>query len=198
MVYPALILICVAAWGCLHSWLASLGVKEAARRIFGENADRFYRLAFIVIAVLTFTPILAMVAFLPSRLLWRIPFPWVYATIFIQVLSILGLISTIIRTDVWAFVGLRQIRDPKVEGQKPLVAVGMYKAVRHPLYLLTIILIWLFPYVTDLFMAFAIASTAYFLIGTIPEEYKMVHHYGDAYRRYREKVPRIIPRIKFK
>jgi len=193
-----LILICFAAWGCLHSWLASLEVKACARRIFSKVIDGFYRLIFIGIAVLTLLPILAMVIFLPSHLVWRIPTPWIYGTVAIQVLCILGLLVTIFRTDVWAFIGFRQIRHPEVENEKPLVITGMYKVVRHPLYLLTMILMWLFPYMTDLVLAFIIAGTAYFLIGSIPEEAKMLKHYGETYRQYKDEVPRIIPRIKLK
>lgn len=197
MIYPFLIVISMTAWGCLHSWLASLRTKQTARQLLGERIDRFYRILFVGIALLTLSPILAMLVFLPSRLLWRIPAPWVYGTTVIQVAAVVGLIVTIFKTDVWSFVGLRQLKHPDGEEKKTLVVKGLYGLVRHPLYLLVIVFMWLIPYMTDLILAFVIASTGYFILGSIPEERKMLEIYGDAYRKYREEVPRIIPWIGF-
>jgi protein-S-isoprenylcysteine O-methyltransferase Ste14 len=64
------------------------------------------------------------------------------------------------------------------------------------MYLFSIILFWLLPYITDLILAFITASTLYFLIGMIPEERKLVEVYGEEYQRYQEDVPRIIPGLK--
>jgi methanethiol S-methyltransferase len=196
--YPILIVVCVTAWGFLHSWLASLRTKRIARQLLGEWVNRFYRILFIGIAILTLSPILAMVVFLPSRLLWRIHAPWVYGTATIQAAAVVGLIVTILMTDVWSFVGLRQLKHPNGEEKKSLVVKGLYGFVRHPLYLLVILFMWLIPYMTGLILAFVIASTGYFILGSIPEERKMLEIYGDAYRRYQESVPRIIPWIKLR
>jgi len=198
MYYPLLILVSMTAWGFLHSWLASLRTKQTAKYLFGEHINRIYRIFFVGIAILTLSPILAMLVYLPSRLLWRIPVPWIYGTIMVQLLAVVGLIVTILKTDIWAFVGLRQLKHPEVEEKKDLIVTGLYKFVRHPLYLLVIIFLWLIPYMTDIVLAFVIASTGYFIFGSIPEERKMRKIYGDTYRRYQQDVPRIIPWIKYK
>jgi protein-S-isoprenylcysteine O-methyltransferase Ste14 len=56
--------------------------------------------------------------------------------------------------------------------------------VRHPMYLFSLILFWLFPFITDLILAFFAVSTLYFLIGMIPEEKKLVEIYCEEYERY--------------
>jgi protein-S-isoprenylcysteine O-methyltransferase Ste14 len=56
--------------------------------------------------------------------------------------------------------------------------------VRHPMYLFSLILFWLFPFITDLILAFFAVSTLYFLIGMIPEEKKLVKIYCEEYERY--------------
>jgi methanethiol S-methyltransferase len=192
-------MVCVAAWGSLHSWLASLKTKSLVQRLIGEGMMRYYRLTFIGVAILTFLPLFAMLVYLPSRLLWRIFTPWLYGTVTLQILAVLGLLYTFLQTDIWHFIGLRQLTNPEIgdEGNEDLVVSGLYALVRHPLYFLVIVFLWLIPYMTDVILAFVTACTVLFVLGTIPEERKMIEIYGDAYRRYQCQVPRIIPWLKF-
>ena len=192
-VYPLLVFIAMGAWGALHSWLAAFSTKRIARKIFGVGIDRYYRLIFVGAAVLTLLPIMGMVVFLPSRTLWVIPAPWVYGTALIQLLALLALINTVLQTDVMTFVGLRQVYQPHEEHENKLVLTGFYRFVRHPLYLFSIIAFWLFPFMTDLVLAFILAGSLYFLIGIIPEERKLVETFGEEYKQYRQDVPALIP-----
>lgn len=196
--YPVLVFIAMAAWGVLHSWLAAFSTKRLAREIFGDGIDRYYRLIFVGVAVLTLLPILGLVAFLPSRLLWSIPAPWVYGTLLIQGLALAALLVTVFQTDVMAFAGVRQVLQPDLKHENQLVVKGFYRLVRHPLYLFSIILFWLMPSVTDLILAFILAGTLYFLLGTIPEERKLLATFGEAYRQYRQEVSWILPFAKKK
>ena len=198
LIYPVLVFITMAAWGVLHSWLASFSTKRLARNIFGECTDRYYRLFFVGTAGLTLLPVLGLVFFLPSRLLWVIPTPWVFGTAFIQLLAVLALLHTVLQTDVMAFVGLRQVYRPNIEVESELVRTGFYRLIRHPLYLFSIVIFWLFPYMTDLALAFFLAGTLYFLAGMIPEERKLVRIFGAAYENYRREVPALIPFTKRK
>jgi protein-S-isoprenylcysteine O-methyltransferase Ste14 len=43
-------------------------------------------------------------------------------------------------------------------------------------------------------LAWLVATVVYAYIGSWLEERKLVHHYGDAYRKYQQSVPRIFPR----
>lgn len=197
MLNPILVFLSMATWGVLHSWIAALSTKRLVRRVFGKEIDRYYRLIFVVIAVLTLIPILAMVAFLPARLLWVIPFPWRTLTLTIQFLALVGILITVFQTDLMAFAGIKQLRDLMAEKENALIIEAPYRIVRHPMYLFSILLFWLIHYVTDLVLAFITASTLYFLIGTISEERKLVEIYGKEYERYQEEVPRIIPGVRF-
>lgn len=194
---PLLVFLATAAWGVLHSWLAAFSTKATARRIFGDSVDRFYRLVYVLIAVATLLPILGMVAFLASRVLWVIPSPWIYLTLAIQFLTLVALVATILQTDVMAFAGLRQVLEPGRPSDDQLVQSGFYRLVRHPLYLFSLVLFWLFPYMTDLTLAFFLAATFYFMLGTIPEERKLLATFGEQYRQYRREVPWMFPRLTF-
>lgn len=195
LIYPILVFLTMAAWGALHTWLASFAVKDLVREKFGSKADRYYRLFFVLSAVLTLAPILALVAFLPSRMLWVIPTPWLFLTLIVQFLAMVFMVATALETDVMAFAGIRQVLHPDQTYEDTLVVKGFYRYVRHPLYFFSIIIFWLFPYMTDLTLAFFLAGTLYFLIGTIPEERKLLETFGEAYRQYQQDVPWMIPRF---
>ena len=70
---------------------------------------------------------------------------------------------------------------------------GPYKLIRHPLYLGWFFAFWAAPTMSVTHLVFAIATTAYILIAIQLEERDLVDALGDDYRRYRERVPMIIP-----
>ena len=196
LIYPILVILATAAWGGLHSLLASFAAKQLARRFFGPKADRYYRLFFVITSIITLTPILAMIAYLPSRLLWTISSPWLFLTLGIQFLAVVLMVATTLETDVMTFAGIRQVLHPNRKYEEELVVNGFYRYVRHPLYFFSIIIFWLFPFMTDLTLAFFLAGTLYFMIGTIPEERKLLVTFGEAYRQYRQEVPWLIPHFR--
>jgi methanethiol S-methyltransferase len=195
--YESVVFISMCAWSVLHSWLAAFSTKSLAVSIFGNGIRRYYRLLFIGIAVLTLLPILAMAALFPSRIVWTIPVPWLYLTLTIQGLALLGLVITVLQVDTMAFIGLSQLHHPDAEHKGEFVTSGFYRWVRHPLYFFSLILFWLYPLMTNVSLAFVIASSLYFVIGTLPEEQKLVEIFGESYRQYQQEVPRILPWIKF-
>ena len=62
------------------------------------------------------------------------------------------------------------------------------------LYSTAILIMLLWPRMTVNLAAFFTVSTAYFYLGSIPEEDKLLDEFGEAYRRYQQVVPRLIPR----
>jgi len=70
---------------------------------------------------------------------------------------------------------------------------GPYKLVRHPLYVGWFFAFWATPTMSVTHLVFALATTAYILIAIQLEERDLVDSLGDDYRRYREKVPMLIP-----
>jgi protein-S-isoprenylcysteine O-methyltransferase Ste14 len=194
-----LIILAGAAFGAIHTALAALRVKNWARRRWGlRRVDRWYRLFFSLVGILTFLPVLLLAGILPDRLLYTISTPWVWFATGLQLAAAIVFLQALFQTDVIRFIGLRQM----IQGGEPvpadqherLVTSGPYRWVRHPLYFATIIILSLWPRMSANWATFVVVSTVYFYLGSIPEEQKLVEEFGDAYSHYQRVVPRLIPR----
>jgi methanethiol S-methyltransferase len=110
---------------------------------------------------------------------------------------LLVLVSTFLINHFDLF-GLRQVwLQLRARAYTPLEfgTPGPYKLVRHPLYVGWLIAFWATPTMTGTHLLFAFLTTAYILIAIQLEERDLMDSLGEQYRRYRERVPMIIPRL---
>lgn len=186
-------LLAVGVYGVVHSWLASLQAKDLARRSLGASAERGYRLAYNIFAVITLLPVLALPALLPDWTLYTIPLPWVYLTLALQGLALAALTLGVLQTGAWSFLGLEQLLTSVPDRPPPLVVKGLYRWVRHPLYTAGLVFIWLVPVMSANLLALNIGLTLYLIIGAYFEERKLLREYGEAYADYQRRTPMLVP-----
>ena len=196
MLSSALILsTCFILWAVVHSLLASLRAKGWARRAFGEEVDRWYRIGYVLFALVTFAPIPLLVLLLPDRTLYVVPTLWRWLMVVGQVTGAMGAAVAILQTGPFRFVGLAQALGQRAE-EGPLQVRGLYCYVRHPSYTCSMVVVWLMPLMTVNLLVLFLLFTLYFWLGSVHEERRLVAEFGEAYEKYRHHVPRLIPRLR--
>lgn len=71
----------------------------------------------------------------------------------------------------------------------------LYRCVRHPLYAGFLLTFWSVPVMTAGRLLFALGLSAYVLIGIRLEERDLLQRFGATYRRYRQRVGMLLPRL---
>ncbi|MBL8270887.1 methanethiol S-methyltransferase [Steroidobacter sp.] len=69
---------------------------------------------------------------------------------------------------------------------------GLYKLIRHPIYLAWLLTFWCTPVMTAAHLLFAVMTTAYILIAIQLEERDLTRAFPE-YASYRQRVPSLIP-----
>lgn len=190
---PLIVFLSVVVYGVVHSLLASNGIKNLARRLFGSHVDRWYRLAYNIFALISLLPVLALPALLPDKTLYVVAPPWVYLTLLGQVLAVGLLIVGFLQTGVWSFLGFRQLVAGDGKGGTRLEVRGLYRYVRHPLYTAGLLFIWMTPVMTINVLALYLGLTIYIVIGAYLEEGRLVQEFGAAYEDYKKGTPMLVP-----
>lgn len=194
-----LLIFLLGVFGYSHSILTSIKVKEFIRKQFG-NAIAFYRLLYNVISLISLYLIWEYAPY-PSVKIYRLNPPFDYLVLIPQLLALTGIFWCFRYINFKEFLGLSQIErflnknfsDQELDERLTFRIEGPYKYSRHPIYFFSIVFL-VFRAEMDLFyLTVLICFIAYFYIGSVYEEKKLIKAFGKNYEDYQKKVPRIFP-----
>ena len=189
-----LLAIAWTAYCTLHSAMISETATGFLKQRLG-NSFRFYRLFFNSIAMLTLVPVLWYSHSLGQEAIFRWEGVWRGPQYFLLACGILLVVTGGRHYSLWQFLGISQLRGASSGGLAPgggIDSSGVLGLVRHPWYTAVVLLLW----AGDVDMASLIGNgvlTVYIVVGTLLEERKLVHEFGDAYRSYQGRVSMFVP-----
>ena len=188
-------LVLMSIFAVQHSGMARQGFKKLFTRFASPAIERstYVLLASLSLILLYWqwqpmptvvwnieAPVLAGVVTAGGFLGWLIV---LYSTFLISHFELFGLTQVVTH-----FAG--RVTEP-MKFKTP----GLYRVIRHPIYLGFIIAFWCTPTMTLGHLLFAAVTTAYIFVGIYLEERDLVAMFGNEYRHYRERVAMLLPRI---
>ena len=184
----------IALFGLQHSVMARQGFKSRLTSIFAPAAERSTFLlgtaAAILILCWLWQPLPQVIwqatGSLSDALLGAGLAGWglvLAASFFLNHFDLFGL------RQVWLYFAGRPYTPLSFK------VVWLYRYVRHPILTGVLIGVWLTPLMTAGHLLFALAMSAYVLIGVWYEERDLIRTHGESYRRYMRATGRFIPAL---
>lgn len=183
----------LAAFAVQHSGMARPAFKRWWTRVVPEAAERStYVLASslaMVLLFLTWQPIGGVVwqaeGAVRAVVIGLYLLGWavlLYATFLIDHFDLFGL------KQVWRAFTARSYVPPQFH------TPGLYRVIRHPLYIGWLMIFWAAPVMTVAHLIFALMTTAYILVAIRLEERDLLDAFPQ-YAEYRRRTPMLVPRL---
>jgi protein-S-isoprenylcysteine O-methyltransferase Ste14 len=153
-----------------------------------------YRLGYNFVAVILLLPLLWLMWRNPGPLLWQWSGIGAWIMHGLALLAALGFIWSLRAYDGMVFLGWRQwqARYNDSHDPEPLHISSLHRFVRHPWYFFLLLLMWTQDLHLAQFVVYSLVSL-YLVVGSRLEESKLLQYHGEAYARYRQRVPGLIP-----
>jgi len=192
-VAPIVDLALIALFALQHSGMARPGFKRIWTRIVPEPIERSTYVLFSSVALALlfwqWRPIPEVIrdyAHPPGRTVWQLLF-WLGGAIGIAAALSMRSLESLGLPQVFCYARGKAWRPPRF--QTP----GIYRFVRHPMWLAALLMTWATPTITLGHVLFSTAMTLYFAIAIPLAERDLAAEYGNAYRRYRRRTPMLVP-----
>jgi methanethiol S-methyltransferase len=190
-----------AGYCALHSYLISVRFTNFVIRLL-KNYYAFYRLFYILISLILLIPLINFTSHIDTNVIitYTPPLSFIrYVLIYGSLLMFFW--AFFFNYDSLSFFGIRQMlnfrKENKINPSDAIKRNGLLGIMRHPMYLALIIYLWCQNFrVVDIVVNTVL--TIYVIIGTKLEERKLVLEFGDAYIKYQQEVPMLIPFTKTK
>lgn len=201
-----IIVLVFSFFALIHSITATRRFKLACERLFGDTFMRvWYRALYVAVSIVTAIIAMFLIQRVSDQEIGSAPAVLRWSLRVVQAAGFAFGAFSFEHLNAGEFMGFQQVRRyltrrevaGNIEGMtdEELVTTGVYGIVRHPLYLAGIVIFTCNPHITANGLALTILADLYFLLGTFVEERRFLLLFGDRYREYMLRVPRLIPKV---
>lgn len=178
-----------------HSVMARQGFKRVWTRIVPRPVERA---TYVLASSAALWLLFAFWQPIPGSV-WQVTG---FGGVTLQALFFLGITTVLYSTfliDHFDLFGLRQVVlyfRGRSYTEKRFATPSLYRHVRHPLYLGWFMTFWFAPQMSPGHLLFAAVASAYILVAVLFEERDLLALLGEDYRRWRERTPMFVPRLR--
>lgn len=182
-------------WCTLHSTLIATPVTDFMEKKLGRRF-RFYRLFYNAVALATLFPLVGYSLSVDEEPVFRWEGYWKIGKYLLLITSIYLFTAGGRHYSLGQLLGIRQITTGRT-GQalsefNTFDSTGILGVIRHPWYTAGILIVWARDMSPSALLINMVIS-AYFVIGTILEERKLLLAFGPSYRKYQGRVSMFFP-----
>lgn len=182
-------------WGAyffLHSYLASDRAKDSVKKTWPQ-LSALYRLMYVAVSTTGLAGIGWLLRNIPNRLDFT-PAPTLQISGII--LLVAGVVIIMLSFRQYSFTGFIGLRNDALDTMQ---TKGLLKYVRHPIYAGTVLIVLGYSALspTSTVLVSALCIFIYLPIGIYLEEKKLIALYGNSYRDYCKRVPKVFPKLNF-
>lgn len=174
-----------------HSILAIPSLKRWFT-VRSGHLRRFYRLYYNLVSLALFGWVMS--AYGSTAVLYVVPGVWSLVLYGMQLVFLAVLCVCICQTGTAEFLGIAAPAQDDMKTHR-LITSGLYRVVRHPLYLFSILFLISNPVISVRWLLLTVISTVYFIAGALIEERRLLKEFGSNYQAYQRTVPFILPRL---
>ena len=175
-----------------HSGMIRFGFRQ---RLIKRFPEPFFGAVYSIAAGASLALVMVLWQPVPA-VVYSIPAPWAWLLRAAFFVAGLGFIWSVSALGEFDGLGIRQAIGRREAPRAPtsgLTVSGPYHWIRHPLYFLSLLMIWACPVVTADRLLFNLLWSLWIVIGARLEERDLETRFGDAYAQYRRRVPMLIP-----
>ena len=195
-----------------HSFFAADRIKTVVIKRYNEKKVRaFYRLVYNLFSISILILVIHIISKIPDIQILKIEGGMHFFMRLVQIIGLLIGLASFKAMNFYEFIGVNQIvkyykenlvvdknKDVVGDSRNVLITNGIFRIVRHPLYLAGLLILTFNPNITRTYLTISIIADLYLIFGALVEDKRNKIKFEYEYENYKKRVPFLLPACSIK